>query len=88
MRWICWQVGLLSHWHGGNRLPPHPIAHVEIRFPNRKKARAGLASNSNENFLAPAGKLNQFAELCLGFPQCGNHVTNVVLSARDVKSER
>jgi hypothetical protein len=32
--------------------------------------------------------LNQFAELCLGFPQCGNHVTNVVLSARDVKSER
>ena len=66
---------------------PHPIAHVEIRFPNRQKAGAGLASNSNKNFLAPAGKLNQFTELCLGFPQGGNHVTNVVLSARDVKSE-
>jgi hypothetical protein len=67
---------------------PHPSAHGKIRFPNRQKACAGLASNSNENFLALAGKLNQFAESGLGFSQGGNHVTNVVLSAVDVKSER
>jgi hypothetical protein len=79
---VCYYTGT----QGGKF--PHPSAHGEIRFTNRQKACAGLASNSDENFLALAGKSNQFAESCFGFPQCGNHVTNVVLSAADVKSER